>query len=77
MPSPDSTRPDYGEYIHHGLRVAFILLAFLGIGWWVDVRLGSSPVCTILGVFLGAAAGFYSLYLHLFGGPKSPGSSHQ
>jgi len=29
---------------------------------WLDRKLGTSPFMLILGVFVGAGAGFYSLY---------------
>jgi F0F1-type ATP synthase assembly protein I len=38
-----------------------IFLCLLG-GNWLDQRWGTSPLLLILGVFLGAGAGFYNLY---------------
>jgi F0F1-type ATP synthase assembly protein I len=35
------------------------------LGLWLDKRLGSSPWFVIICVFVGAAAGFYSLYRKL------------
>ena len=36
-------------------------------GLWADGRLGTSPILVVVGTFLGFAAGFYSLYMSLFG----------
>jgi ATP synthase protein I len=41
------------------------ILIFLFLGQWLDRKLGTSPWLLILGVFLGAAAGFYSMYRRL------------
>ena len=41
---------------------------FLGI--WLDKRLGSSPWFVLICVFVGAGAGFYSIYRKLMGSAK-------
>jgi F0F1-type ATP synthase assembly protein I len=41
---------------------------FLGI--WLDKRLGSSPWFVLICVFVGAGAGFYSIYRRLMGSAK-------
>lgn len=38
---------------------------FLWVGWKADHWLGITPLLTIVGAFVGAGAGFYSLYRHL------------
>jgi F0F1-type ATP synthase assembly protein I len=40
------------------------------VGWWLDNRLGTVPVFTVLGAFVGAAAGLYSLYHHVVLEPR-------
>jgi hypothetical protein len=35
------------------------------LGHWIGERVGAEDLLTLLGIMLGAAAGFYSLYLHL------------
>jgi len=45
-----------------GLTWALSTLLFLGIGWWGDGKLGTAPLLTIVGAFLGGGAGFYYLY---------------
>jgi F0F1-type ATP synthase assembly protein I len=53
-----------------GLQLgATIALAALA-GHWLDKRLGTSPWLLIALVFLGAAAGFYSVYRRVIGGGK-------
>lgn len=58
----------------HGLTLAISTGMFLFLGWWVDGRLGSTPVLTILGALLGAGAGFYSLLRDLMIRPEDGGS---
>jgi F0F1-type ATP synthase assembly protein I len=53
-----------------GLTWALSVLLFLGIGAWIDSKLGTSPFLLILGAFIGAAAGFYSLYYHIVIEPR-------
>jgi F0F1-type ATP synthase assembly protein I len=48
-----------------GLQFAIAILLFLYAGQWVDRRLGSSPWGVLVGVFLGAVAGFTSIYRKL------------
>jgi F0F1-type ATP synthase assembly protein I len=38
------------------------ILVFLYLGEWLDRKLGTAPWLLLLGVFIGAAGGFYSLY---------------
>ena len=48
-----------------GLQFAITLLVGLGLGTWLDRKLGTAPVFLYLGVFLGAGAAFYSMYRQL------------
>ena len=50
-----------------GLQFAVSILVFLYIGQWLDRRFGWEPWGTLLGVFIGAAAGFTSIYRQLMG----------
>ncbi len=58
------------QYMGHGLTVALGTLLFSLIGWWVDSKLGTTPVLTILGAFVGAGAGFYRLYYYVVIEPR-------
>ena len=39
-------------------------------GAWADSKLGTEPVLLVAGAFVGAAAGFYSLYYHIVIEPR-------
>jgi ATP synthase protein I len=54
----------------YGLAWALSVLLFLAAGAWLDRKLGTSPILTILGAFVGAGAGFYSLYYHIVIEPR-------
>lgn len=45
-----------------GIQFAVAIIAFLFAGQWLDNRIGTRSVFTILGVFLGAGAAFYNMY---------------
>ena len=53
------------SYAGLGLQFALSILLFLYAGQWLDKKLGTSPWLLMLGVFLGAGAGFYSIYRKL------------
>jgi F0F1-type ATP synthase assembly protein I len=55
------------EFIGHGMSFAASTLLFLLGGHWLDGKVGTSPVFALLGMFLGAGAGFWSLYSHVSG----------
>ena len=59
-----------GQYMGLGLTWALAVLLFLGIGAWLDSRLGTGPLLLIVGAFVGAGAGFYSLYYHIVIEPR-------
>jgi F0F1-type ATP synthase assembly protein I len=54
-----------GEVMGVGLQFAGAILIFLFLGRWLDEKLGTSPWLLLIGVMVGAAAGFYSLYRQL------------
>jgi hypothetical protein len=59
-----------GQYMGHGLAWALSVLLFLGGGAWLDSKLGTAPVLLVVGAFVGASAGFYSLYYHIVIEPR-------
>lgn len=68
-----SKRPpmvDAGSFLGHGLTWAVSTGFFLFVGWQADGWLGTRPLLTIVGAFVGAGAGFYSLYHHLVVAPR-------
>jgi F0F1-type ATP synthase assembly protein I len=68
-----------GRYAHLGFQLALSLGLFLLAGWWLDGRLGTTPLLTIIGAMLGAAAGFYSMIHQLTGssGRSAPGDGER
>jgi len=54
----------------YGLAWALSVLLFLGVGAWLDGKLGTSPWLLVIGAFVGAGAGFYSLYYHIVIEPR-------
>jgi Putative F0F1-ATPase subunit Ca2+/Mg2+ transporter len=60
-----------GQYMGYGLAWALSVLLFLGGGAWADSKLGTAPFLMVLGAFVGAGAGFYSLYYHIVIEPRN------
>jgi len=71
-PGPrNASKPASGaEYAGAGVQLAMTLVAFMFLGIWLDKRLGSSPWFVLICVFVGAGAGFYSIYRKLMGSAK-------
>ncbi len=67
---PWNPRADVARVAGQGLTLALATGLFLWAGWWLDNRAGTVPLFTILGAFVGAAAGFYSLYYHVVLEPR-------
>ena len=69
MTAPDGNggpgRFEAARFVGLGLTLALSVLLFLGGGWWLDGRLGTTPLFTLVGTFVGAGAGFYHIYLEV------------
>jgi F0F1-type ATP synthase assembly protein I len=65
-----STLPTLARYSGHGLTLALSMGLFLLAGWWLDGRVGSTPLFTITGALVGAAGGFYHMIHHLLLRPR-------
>ena len=84
-PDPDSRSPKKaesgeiqrasGEALGHGFTIAAAIGFFLWAGDRLDGALGTSPLFALSGMMLGAAAGFYRLYVHLTVGRTTSESS--
>ena len=59
-----------GQYTGYGLGWVFATGLFMGGGWWLDGKIGTVPLFTIIGAFVGGGAGFYSLYRHIVMDPR-------
>lgn len=62
--TPQSTNPA-AEGLAHGITIAASIVLFLWLGDLLDGRLGTSPLFAFLGLFFGAGASFYRMYVHL------------
>jgi len=56
---------DVSRYLSVGLTLAVSTLLFLWLGTLADRWLGTRPAFTLVGAFVGAAAGFYHMIYHL------------
>jgi F0F1-type ATP synthase assembly protein I len=45
-----------------GLSLLVTTLVGVGIGYWVDTRLGTIPIFVLVGFFVGAGAGALAIY---------------
>lgn len=54
--------PSPASFAGAGAQFVLSILLFLYIGKWLDGRLGTSPWLLMVGVFVGAAGGFFSFY---------------
>ncbi len=59
-----------GAYAGFGIQLGVTIVAFCFLGYYLDGRLGTLPILTILGTFIGAGAAFYSIYRKLIPGEK-------
>ena len=64
-----------GEYAGLGLQFAMAVGLFTWLGWIADHRIGWTPLLTIVGAFVGAGGGFYSMYRKVVLDPKDGGES--
>lgn len=53
-----------------GIQLVVSILLFVYAGRWLDGKLGTSPWLLVLGAFVGAFAGFYSMYRALTASTK-------
>lgn len=60
MPSDNSWR-NVTAYTHLGLTLAVMVLVCFFLGYWLDGKLGTTPLLAIIGAFVGAGGGFFNL----------------
>lgn len=56
---------EVGRYLGHGLTWVASTVVFMLAGRWLDGRVGTAPWLALVGAFVGAVAGFWSMYYHL------------
>ena len=56
-----TTMAGLGPYLQIGWIFVFAQLIGMGIGWWLDTKLGTRPWLLVVGLLLGMAAGFVNL----------------
>ena len=69
-PTPRKPLSSGSEFAGVGLQMGATLGLSAWLGYWLDGRLGTTPWLTILFVFLGAGAAFYSIYRKVMGRPR-------
>jgi len=50
------------DFAGMGLQFAVAIIVFVFAGQWLDNRLGTNGLFTIVGAFVGAGAAFYNMY---------------
>jgi F0F1-type ATP synthase assembly protein I len=65
--------PSPAEFAGSGVQFVVAILLFLYLGKWLDAKLGTAPWLLMLGVFVGAGAGFYSFYRRIMAASKRNG----
>jgi F0F1-type ATP synthase assembly protein I len=71
-PEPKSADSiNVGSFAGAGLQFAITLVLFLLLGQWLDRKFGTAPVFLLIGVFVGGAGAFYSMYLKLSAAQKA------
>lgn len=58
---PLTGAPSAAAFAGHGIQLAISILICLYAGQWLDRKLGTDPLFLIVGVFVGAGAGIYSM----------------
>ncbi len=80
QPGRQGSRKSFGQgdeppnagaaYLGLGLQFGAAIVLFMLAGMWLDRRLGTVPWLMVIGVFVGAAGGFYSIYRRLMDDQK-------
>ncbi len=66
-----------GHALGLGLNIVVAALFFGFLGRLIGRRVGGEEVLTLVGGLMGAAAGFYSLYVHLVVRPREKGEEEE
>ncbi len=69
--SDGEKRGAIGPYMDLGLQLAIAVILGCALGYWIDSKLHSSPLFLLIGVLMGGAAGFISIYRAVYPVRKS------
>ncbi len=67
---PKNKRTNIGPFLDVGLQLAAGFGLGFGMGWWVDGKLHTLPLFSILGLMLGAAGGLLNVYRAVYPSKK-------
>lgn len=75
MPDDKRDRPTWLRYSGVGMEFAASLVVFCLVGYWVDLRYGTSPWGLVIGLGLGLTGATYNLFRATQGafGPRYSG----
>jgi F0F1-type ATP synthase assembly protein I len=65
--------PSPASFAGAGVQFVLSILLFLYLGKWLDGKLGTAPWLLMVGVFVGASAGFYSFYRRIMAASRDHG----
>lgn len=65
------------DALGHGITIAVSIGLFMWVGDRLDRWLGTGHVLVLIGMLLGAAAGFYRLYAHMVLLPRQQNGSNE
>lgn len=68
--------PSPASFAGAGVQFVVAILLFLYVGKWLDAKLGTAPWLLMVGVFVGASAGFYSFYRRIMSASREYPDSH-
>jgi hypothetical protein len=66
-PKPVRPAPAPAEVLGRALNIAVAGFVFGFLGHWIGTKVGAPDVLAVIGAFIGASAGFYSLYAQVTG----------
>lgn len=75
-PREDGSLKGVAPYLDLGLRLALAMVLGVYGGYWLDNKLATTPLFLLLGMFIGAASGFMTIYRSVFPTKKDDKKPH-